>query len=99
MNCFFDVHVEMAFVLTSTIQFDIWTLSKLYGMLCIYVVKNKGQFTYCKCKVASLLRFAHVGMRICEDAQLLSGTHLVDHTSLLLISHVNLIGQRSLSRG
>ena len=27
MEKFFDVHVEMAFVLTSTVQFKIWTLS------------------------------------------------------------------------
>jgi hypothetical protein len=32
-----------------------------------------------QCKVASLLWFAHFGMRICEDAQLLSCSHLVDH--------------------
>ena len=33
-------------------------------ILCIYVVRNMGHFTYSKCKVASLLWFAHLGMRM-----------------------------------
>ena len=48
-----------------------------------------------KCKVASFLWFAHFGMRICGGAQLLSCSHWVDHTSILLIFHVKLIGERS----
>ena len=38
-----------------------------------------------KCKVASLLWFAHFDMRIGEGAQLLSCSHVVDHTSIPLI--------------
>ena len=40
------------------------------------------QFTYSKCKVANLLRFAHFGMKIDGGAHLLSCSHLVDHTSI-----------------
>ena len=54
-----------------------------------------GYFTYSKCKVVSLLWFAHFNMRICGDAQLLDCSLVVDHTSVLLILQVNLIGQRS----
>ena len=43
------VHVEMAFVLASTIPFNIWTFSKIEGILCIHVVRNMGQFTYSQC--------------------------------------------------
>jgi hypothetical protein len=46
-------------------------------------------------RVASLLRFAYFDMRSCGVAQLLSCSHLVDHTSIPLISHVNLMGRRS----
>ena len=46
-------------------------------------------------KVASLLWFARFGTRIDEGTQMLSCSHLVDHTYILLISQVNLIGQRS----
>jgi hypothetical protein len=36
------VHVNMVFVLTSIIHFNIWTLSNLERILCIYVVRNTG---------------------------------------------------------
>jgi hypothetical protein len=41
------------------------------------------------------LWFAHFCMGICGDAQLLSCSRLVEHTSIPLILQVNLIGQRS----
>ena len=85
----------MAFVLTSTVRFNIWKLSNLQRTLCTSVVRNMGQFTYFKCKVASLSWFAHFGMRICEGAQLSCCSHLVDHTSILVILQVNSIRQRS----
>ena len=87
MKFFFDVHVEMAFVLTSTSQSNIWMLSNWLEIM--------GQFTYSKRKVASLLWFAHYGMRSCGDAQLWSCSHLVDYKSLMLNFQVNLIGQRT----
>ena len=40
IEMFFFVHVEMAFVLTSTIYFNIWALSNSKGVLCIYVVQH-----------------------------------------------------------
>ena len=49
------------------------------------------QFIYSKCKVTSLLWFAHFGTRIAESSELLSCSHLVDHTSIPLIFQVNLI--------
>ena len=53
---FFDVLVKMAkSVLTSAIQFNIWTLSNSKLFLYVDVVRNMRQFTYSKCKVASLL--------------------------------------------
>ena len=89
----FYVHVNMAFVLTLTIQFNIWTKSDFSGILWIYVVGNLRQFTYSECKVAYLLWFSHFGIRIGGVAHLLSCSHLVDYTSIPLIFHVNLIGQ------
>ena len=56
-----------------------------------------GHCTYPNCQVVSLLWFAHFGMRTYGDAQLLSCCHVVDHISILLILHVNLIGQRCFS--
>jgi hypothetical protein len=94
VKCIFDVHVKTTFVLTSIVQSNIWTLSNFKEILCIYVIKNMGQFTYSKCKVARLLWLAHVGMRICGCAQLLSCSHLMDHTRSPLVFHVNLIGQK-----
>ena len=44
------------------------------------MVRNMGQFMYSKCKVPSLLWFAHFGMRIGGVAQLLSCPHILDHT-------------------
>ena len=44
-----DVRVKTAFVLTSSIYCNIWTLYDFIGILCMYVVKNMGQFTYSKC--------------------------------------------------
>ena len=38
--------------------------------------------------------FTNFGMRICRGAQLWSYSHLVDHTSIPLIFHVNLISQK-----
>ena len=38
-----------------------------------------------KCKVTSVICFTHFGLRICGDAQLVSCSHLVDHTSIILI--------------
>ena len=44
-------------------------------------VKNMGHFTCSKCKLASMLWFAHFGMKIGDGAQLLNCSHLVFHTS------------------
>ncbi len=49
---FFDVCVKIVFVLTSAIQFNIYSLYNFQEPLCIYVARNMGQFTYYK--VASL---------------------------------------------
>ena len=38
-DMFLDVCIELAFVLTSTISFDIYSLPKFEGILCIYVVR------------------------------------------------------------
>ena len=56
---------------------------------------NMGHFTYLKSKVASLLWFAHFGMRICGGAQLLNNFQLMDCRSIPLNFEVNTIGQRS----
>ena len=85
----FDVHVNMAFVLTSTIQSNIFTLSPFVDLLFINVVRNMGQFAYSKRKVASLYWIAYFGMRICGGAQLWSCSHLVDHTITLLTHFSN----------
>jgi hypothetical protein len=66
------------------------------GVLCINVVWNLGQFTYSKSEVASLLQFAHFGMRIFGGAQLLSSFQLMDCISIPLNFEVNTIGHRSL---
>jgi hypothetical protein len=34
----FYVHVKMAFVLTLTVQFNIWTFPAFWGILCIHAV-------------------------------------------------------------
>jgi hypothetical protein len=60
----------------------------------VYVIRDMGQFTYSKCNVASLLWFAHVGMRICGGAQILSCSLLVD-TNIMLIFQ----GDFDLSKG
>ena len=95
VRCIFDIHVKTAFVLTSTIQSHIWTLSNFRGILCIYVVRNMGQFTYSKCKGLDYCGWHMCGMRICGCAQLLSCSHLMDYTRSPLVFHVNLNGQRS----
>ena len=66
-------------------QFNNWTVFDFYRSLCIYVVRNMGQITYSKCKVARLLWFVRFGMSICGGVQLLSPSHLVDHRSIPLI--------------
>ena len=58
-------------------------------------LEDMEQFTYCKCKVGSLSRFAHFGMRICGGAELSSCSYLVDHISISLVFKVDLIGWRS----
>ena len=82
---YFDVHVKMVFVLTLTVHSNIWTLFDCLGILCMHVIKNMEQLTYSKCKVASLLWFAHFDMRVSGGAQVLTCSHVVDHTSILLI--------------
>ena len=62
----------------------------------LYIVRNMGQFTYSKCKLANLLWFAHLCINICGGAQLLSCSHPMYHPSIMLIFQVNLIGQESL---
>jgi hypothetical protein len=47
VKCFLVVHVEMAFMLTSTSQFNIWMPSNW--------LETMGQFTYSKRKMARLL--------------------------------------------
>jgi hypothetical protein len=42
------------------------------------MIRNMEHFTYSNCKVASLLWFAHFGMRICASANLSSCSHLVE---------------------
>ena len=54
-----------------------------------------GHFTCSKCKVVDLLWFVYFGMRIGGGAQLLSRSHVGEHTSILLISPVNFIGHMS----
>ena len=51
-----------------------------------HVVRSTRRYVCYGCKVASLLWFAHFGMRICGGAQLLSSPNLVDHTSLCSFS-------------
>jgi hypothetical protein len=93
-------YVKMAFVLTSIVQLNVLTLSDFKAILCICMVKNMGQFTYSKSKVASLLCSTYFGMRIGGGAQLLSRSQLVDHTSIpLIFFQVNLIDQRSYFEG
>lgn len=60
----------------------------------MYGIRNTGQFTCSKCKVAILLWFAHICTRSHGDAQLLSWSYLVNHTRIPLIFWVNLIGMR-----
>ena len=50
---------------TSTTQYNIWALSYFWGVICIHMVKNMGQFTYSKCKVFGLMWFAYFSTRIC----------------------------------
>ena len=61
-----DVRVKATFVFTSTMRFTFGYSLIFKGIVCIYVVRNMGKFTYSKCKVASLLWFAHFGMRIVD---------------------------------
>ena len=44
----------------------------------MYVVRNIGQFTYSKCKVASLVWFQRLGMMNDGGAQLVSYSYLVN---------------------
>ena len=60
----------------------------------MYALRTMGQFTYSKCKVASMLWFAHFGIRIGAGAQLMSCPHTLDHTSILLIFEGKLDGQK-----
>ena len=38
---FLDVHERMVFLLTSSVQFNIWAFSDYRGLLCLHVVKKK----------------------------------------------------------
>lgn len=79
----YDVHVEMAIVLTSTIQSSMWTLSIFlrnslhicsyeYGTICIFQMQ-----------LASLLRFAYFGIRTCKvRAPQYSYFHLEDQQTI-----------------
>ena len=84
--------VNMVFVLTPIVQFQVmdtlW-LSRIVLHICSH---NMGWFTYSNCKVASMLWFAHTGTKICEDTQLLSYFHLLHHTCISLTSQVNSSG-------
>ena len=79
----YDVHVKMGFVLTWTIQFNIWILLGFFNKFLAHMwLEVWKQFTNSKCKVVSLLWFAHSNMRICKGAQLLTCSHyydLLDH--------------------
>ena len=82
----FGCSCKKGLVLTSIIQFNIWTLgSNFQGILLLCVVRNMWQFTYSQSKVANLLWFWHFGTRICKGAQLSNCSYLVDHTSILLM--------------
>ena len=93
---FLDVHVEIVFVLTSTVQFKhfdtLWTFKNIFAhtyiYIYIYVGRSVGQCTYSMCKVASMLWYAHYGMIIDGCAQRLSWSHLVDYASIPLILQV-----------
>ena len=81
----------MAFMLTSIIQFILWTLCSFQEILCIYVLINMGQFTCSNYKVPSPMWFVHFGLVICVGAQPTSCSHMVDHTRIAFHVHVNTI--------
>lgn len=79
---FCDVQVKLSFMLTSIVWFNFYKLSSFWGILCMHVVKNMGQFIRCNCKMASPLWFSHLCMSTCGGAQQLGCPHLVDHKIL-----------------
>jgi hypothetical protein len=84
---FFNVPIKMAFVLTSIIQFSIWTLSnfqEIIHLACMWL------------EIHDNLDVPHARwLAYCEGVELLSCSYPVDYTSIFLIFYVNLIGQRS----
>ena len=77
---YFDVHTKPTFVLALTFQLAFGYSLIYLGILCTHVGIHVGYFTYSKCKVASLLWFAHCGKRFFGSAQILiffpsSGSH------------------------
>ena len=53
----YDVHVEMAFVLTSTVMSFTFGYSNFQGKICIYVVRNMG-----RCANHNMLATLHLGV-------------------------------------
>jgi len=64
-NDYFYIHVKMACVL-SLFKFNVSILSNYWGIICISVVRNLGQFTCFECNVASLLWFAYLEWKFVE---------------------------------
>ena len=87
-----NVSVKMVIVHHINTQYNIWALS-CFREFFAYIWLDVWDTS--KCKVASLYWFAYSSMRIVGGAQLLGCSHLVDHTSIPLMFHVSLTGQRS----
>ena len=92
---FVDVHVTKAFVLTSNVLFKNFDIMILRNSLhtCLlqiwdnFYTPNARWLAYCDLHILSV--------RSGRGAQLLSCSHLVDHTNIPLIFQMNCIGQRS----
>lgn len=79
----------MAFVVTPIVRFQVMDTLWLSRIVLDICSQKRGWFTYSNCMVASLLWFAHMGIKICGDKQLLSCFHLLDRTCISLSSQVN----------
>ena len=92
---FVDVHVTIASVLTSNVLFKKFDIMILRNFLhtCLlqiwdnFYTPNARWLAYCDLHILSV--------RSGRGAQLLSCSHLVDHTNIPLIFQMNCIGQRS----
>ena len=89
---------KMVFVVASTVHFNVLTICN-FGILSPYTwFKIHDNSHTPKSKVASLLWFVHFDRSIGGGAQLLRCSRLIDHTSIILISYLNMTAQRSISR-